>query len=46
LPDANFTVARTDAANTFTGTQTITQIDLGNTDTSISRVSAGKVAVE
>lgn len=39
-------LARTDSANTFTGTQTITQIDLGNTDTSITRVSAGKIAVE
>lgn len=46
LPDANFTVARTDAANTFTGTQTITQIDVGNTDTSITRASAGDIAVE
>lgn len=39
-------LARTDAANTFTGTQTITQIDLGNVDTSITRASAGIIAVE
>lgn len=39
-------LARTDAANTFTGTQTITQIDLGNTDTSITRSAAGIIAVE
>lgn len=39
-------LARTDAANTFTGTQTITQIDLGNTDTSITRASAGVAAIE
>lgn len=46
FPDAAITVARTDAANTFTGTQTITQIDLGNTDTSVTRVSGGVVAIE
>lgn len=46
LPDAAFTVARSDAANTFTGTQTITQIDVGNADTSITRASAGDIAVE
>jgi len=39
-------LARTDAANTFTGTQTITQIDMGNTDTSITRSAAGVIAVE
>ena len=39
-------LARTDAANTFTGTQTITQIDLGNTDTSLTRVSAGQLGIE
>lgn len=46
LPDANFTVARTDAANTFTGTQTISQIDFGNSDTSLTRVSAGDLQIE
>lgn len=39
-------LARTDAANTFTGTQTITQIDMGNTDTSITRSAAGVISVE
>jgi len=39
-------LARTDAANTFTGTQTITQIDLGNTDTSITRLSAWEAGIE
>ena len=39
-------LARTDSANTFTGTQTITQIDLGNTDTSITRISAWEAGVE
>lgn len=42
--DANF--ASTDAANTFTGTQTITQIDMGNTDTSITRLWAWLIWVE
>lgn len=46
IPDANFTAARSDAANTFTGTQTITQIDFGNIDTSITRTSAGDISVE
>lgn len=32
--------------NTFTGNQTITQIDVGNTDTSITRSSAWRIAVE
>lgn len=39
-------LARTDAANTFTGTQNITQIDLWNTDTSLTRVSSGQLGIE
>lgn len=46
FPSTSATIARTDAAQTFTGIQTITQIDLGNTDTSITRAAAGIIAVE
>lgn len=45
FPSTSATIARTDAAQTFTGTQTITQIDVGNTDTSITRGAAGIIAV-
>jgi hypothetical protein len=40
------TLAISSGAQTFTGTQTITQIDMGNTDTSITRSAAGILAVE
>jgi len=46
FPSSSATIARTDAGQTFTGTQTITQIDLGNADTSLTRSAAGIVAVE
>lgn len=42
--DANF--ASTDAANTFTGTQTINQIDFWNVDTSLTRSAAWQLAME
>lgn len=52
LPDASFTVARSDAAQTFTGNQTFgvilpTTIELGHaSDTTLSRSAAGVIQVE
>lgn len=53
FPSTSATIARTDAANTFTGIQTMTSpvintgLELGNaSDTTLTRVSAGVIAVE
>ena len=53
FPTTSATIARTDAANTFTGVQTMTSpvintgLELGHaTDTTLARVSAGVISVE
>lgn len=46
FPATASTVARTDAGQTFLGTQNIGTIDVGNADTTIERAAGGVISVE